>query len=124
MFLQLAHTKLEVFHAARLLVIECYRITKSFPQEEKFSLVQQIRRAVVSVLLNIAEGCSRNTLAERNRFFVISRGSLIELDTAFDLAYELHYCSEHELEKLGSMIIQTFKLLCGLINKKQFTTNH
>jgi four helix bundle protein len=117
MFLQLAHTKLEVFDTSRLLVFEIYKLTRTFPVEEKFSLVQQIRRATVSVLLNIAEGCSRVSRAERIRFFIISRSSLIELDTALDIASSLDYFSKHKNEKIGFMIIKIFKLLCGLISK-------
>ena len=52
-------------------------------------MIQQIRRAALSVVLNIAEGCSRKSEAERKRFFEISRGSLIEIDAAFDIANEL-----------------------------------
>lgn len=82
MFLQLAHTKLDIFQASKSLTLECYRITKLFPQEEKFAMVQQIRRAALSVHLNIAEGCSRKSATERKRFYEISRGSVIEIDTA------------------------------------------
>ncbi len=65
MFLQLAHTKIDVFQQSRKLTLEFYRITKDFPTEEKFAMVQQIRRAALSVHLNIAEGCLRKSLAER-----------------------------------------------------------
>ena len=60
MFLDLAHTKTPVYQQSQNLVLESYRITKTFPAEEKFGMVQQIRRAVLSVHLNLAEGCSRN----------------------------------------------------------------
>ena len=56
MFLQLNHTNLEVYKAARLLVKECYKITARLPPEERFSLIPQIRRAAISVKLNLAEG--------------------------------------------------------------------
>jgi four helix bundle protein len=77
MFLDLAHTKLNVFQTSRIFVLECYKATKTFPPEEKSSMVQPIRRAAISVHLNIAEGCSRRSLAERKRFFEISRGSVM-----------------------------------------------
>ncbi|HEY6978902.1 MAG TPA: four helix bundle protein [Chitinophagaceae bacterium] len=79
MFLQLAHTKKDVFQQSRKLALECYRVTKEFLSDEKFAMIQQIRRAVLSVHLNIAEGCSRKSLAERKRFYEISRGSVIEM---------------------------------------------
>jgi len=118
MFLQLAHTRLDVFEASKLFVLECYRVTKIFPTEEKFALIQQIRRAALSVHLNIAEGCSRKSFAEGRRFYEVSRGSVIEIDTAFDIAYALNYCTKEDLSTLGTYLIKTFKILCGLIGGK------
>ena len=51
MFLQLAHTKLNVYQFSQELALECYRVTKQFPQDERFAMVQQIRRAAISVHL-------------------------------------------------------------------------
>jgi four helix bundle protein len=116
MFLQLAHTKLEVFKFSQELALECYRITKDFPSEEKYSMVQQIRRAALSVHLNLAEGCSRKSLNERNRYFEISRGSVIEIDTAIGIAYKLNYASLDKLKVLGDLIIQSFKFLTRMLN--------
>ncbi len=65
MFLQLAHTKLDVYQFSQGLALECYRVTKNFPSDEKYAMVQQIRRAALSVHLNIAEGSSRKSDAER-----------------------------------------------------------
>ncbi len=65
MFLQLAHTKLDVYQFSQELALECYRVTKNFPSDEKYAMVQQIRRAALSVHLNIAEGSSRKSDAER-----------------------------------------------------------
>ncbi len=116
MFLELAHTKLDAFKFTQELALECYRLTKIFPNEEKFALVQQIRRAAISVHLNLAEGCSRKSAAERKRFFEISRGSLIEIDTATGIAFKLSYATLEELQPLGKLIIKTFKILSGMIN--------
>ena len=125
MFLQLAHTKLDVFSISKLFVLDCYRITKNFPSEEKFSLIQQIRRAALSVHLNVAEGCSRKSFVERKRFFEVSRGSVIEVDTAFDIASALGYCKQEELTELGQHLIKTFKILSGLIaSGEKLTTDH
>lgn len=119
MFLQLAHTKLNVYLISEELVIECYKITKLFPQEERFALVQQIRRAATSVRLNLAEGCSRKSKAERKRFFEISRGSVIEIDSAIGIAFKLSYVSEEQLGGIGNLIVNTFKLLSGMIAKEE-----
>lgn len=117
MFLQLAHTKLNVYNTSQDLVLGCYSITRIFPPEEKFVMMQQIRRASLSVHLNIAEGCSRKTTAERNLFFEIARGSVVEIDAALDIAVRLKYVSENNLNLCGEKIISTFKLLSGMIIK-------
>jgi len=111
MFLQLAHQQLEIYKKAKLLVRECYLITKNFPPEEKFALSQQIRRASISVHLNIAEGASRKSIAERRRFYEIARGSLIEVDAAFEVAEELNYTQKNEMETAGKYLLECFKML-------------
>ena len=116
MFLQLAHTTLPIFQASRSLCLQCYKTTKAFPVDEKFALVQQIRRAALSVHLNIAEGSSRKSLAERKRFYEISRGSVIEIDTALDIAVELNYCTSDSLAGLGEQLVSVFKQLSALIS--------
>lgn len=115
MFLKLAHTKLDAYTYSHHLVVECYKITKSFPSDERFGMMHQIRRAAVSVHLNLAEGASRKSPLERKRFFEISRGSVIEIDSAIDIALSLNYTSNEELKKLEFLIITTFKLLSGMI---------
>ncbi len=117
MFLTLSHTKLTVYQYSESLTLECYRVTRYFPQDERFAIVQQIRRAALSVHLNLAEGASRKSIAERRRFFEISRGSVIEVDTALQIAVSLNYITIDEIKKLGELIIQTFKLLTGMINQ-------
>ncbi|MEQ8808453.1 MAG: four helix bundle protein [Imperialibacter sp.] len=118
MFLNLAHTKLDVFQQSRKLTLECYRITKVFPSDEKYAMVQQIRRAALSVHLNIAEGCSRRSVAERRRYFEIARGSVIEVDTAFDIAEQLQYVKLKSIEHLGELIISCFKQLTGMMSTR------
>jgi four helix bundle protein len=117
MFLNLAHTKLEVFSASREFIFSCYKQTKLFPNDERFALTQQIRRAAVSVHLNLAEGCSRKSLNERKRFYEISRGSLIEVDTAFDIAEGLAYLSKEDLTHTGELLVKTFKMLSKMIDQ-------
>ncbi len=115
MFLQLGHTKLDIYQSSHELALECYKITKLFPSEEKFAMIQQIRRAALSVHLNIAEGSSRKSDAERKRYFEIARGSVIEIDTAIGIAYKLSYTTLEQLQSLGELIIKNFKLLSGMI---------
>jgi len=115
MFLQLNHQKLDVFIAAKLFTLECYRITKQLPPEEKFNMIQQLRRASLSVYLNIAEGCSRKSLTERKRFFEISRGSIIEIDAVLDLCVELNYSKKENLQSLGEYMQRIFSMLTRMI---------
>jgi len=121
MFLELTHTKLDIFKASKSFTLECYKISKLLPQEERFAMAQQIRRAALSVHLNIPEGCSRKSTAERKRFYEIARGSLIEVDTALDIAFNLNYFSKEVLMQLGEYIIHTFKQLTGMIGSNDKT---
>jgi four helix bundle protein len=85
MFIQLKHKSLDVYSAVRELATEVYKVSLMLPSEERFNLVQQIRRAALSVKSNLAEGCSRRSEAERKRYFEVSRGSVIEIDAAWKL---------------------------------------
>ena len=116
MFLELSHTKLDVFKVSKEFVLTCYKETKEFPSEEKFGMISQIRRAALSVHLNIAEGCSRKSLAERKRFYEIARGSLVEVDTALDIAVDLSYTSKVKMNELGVLIKRTFQLISKMIS--------
>lgn len=118
MFLILNHQKLDAYKASRKLTAECYRFTKSLPIEEKFSLVSQIRRAALSVHLNIAEGSSRYSKIERKRFYEIARGSLIEIDAAFDIAEDLGYFDDYSKTALEKSMKDSFGLTTGLINSQ------
>jgi four helix bundle protein len=117
MFLQLNHQKLEIYKLSKQFVLHCYKLTKKFPIEEKYAMSQQIRRAGLSVHLNLAEGFSRRSGVERKRFFEVSRGSIIEIDAALDIALELDYATLVEMDGLGICGKDCFKMLSSLINK-------
>ncbi|MFZ1612205.1 MAG: four helix bundle protein [Chitinophagales bacterium] len=116
MFLELGHTKLQVYTITKKFVSDCYKATAKFPNDEKYSLISQIRRAAISVHLNLAEGSSRKSEVERKRFYEISRSSIIEVDAGFDLAGELGYCNSEDLLDLKESMINCFKYITGLIN--------
>jgi four helix bundle protein len=115
MYLSLEHQGLIAFQYARTLVKESYLLTRRLPLSEKYGLVTQINRAAISVPLNIAEGASRKSETERKRYFEIARGSVIEIDTALDLAYDLTYITKESTAILGGVLIKCFKTLSGLI---------
>jgi len=115
MFLKLNHKNLEAYKSAREFLITCYKATLLLPAEEKYNLAQQIRRAALSVKLNLAEGSSRKSETERKRFYEISRGSLIEIDTAFESAVDLNYYTVSDLDDVNTQINKTFALISGLV---------
>ncbi|PVD52097.1 four helix bundle protein [Terrimonas sp.] len=115
MFLTLNHQKMEVYALSHALIKECYKLTKALPPEEKYAMVSQVRRAVLSVHLNISEEVSRRSEAERKRYYEIARGSIVEIDAASDL----DYLKNIDVTILGKTIIATFKLLTGVIGKQK-----
>ncbi len=115
MFLTLNHQKLDIYSASRTFVLQCYKLTKSLPPEEKFGMISQIRRAALSVHLNIAEGASRKSETERKRYYEIARGSVIEIDAALDIANDLDYITHYNKEEIGKAMIKCFKILTGMI---------
>jgi four helix bundle protein len=116
MFLTLNHQKLEVYKSSRTFVLECYKVSKLLPAEEKYGMVSQIRRAALSVHLNVAEGSSRKSEVERKRFYEISRGSIIEIDAALDIAQALDYFEAKDVELLGMHMVKCFKILTGMLS--------
>ena len=115
MFLTLNHQKLDVYGTSLQFVKECYQLTRFLPSEEKFGLISQIRRAALSVHLNIAEGASRKSLIERKRYYEIARGSVIENDAALDIADDLKYLENFNLKNLSESMVKCFRILTGLI---------
>ena len=119
MILELEHKKLEAYKQAKLFVAKCYQLAESFPIHEKYNLSSQIRRAALSILLNIAEGASRRTNPEKRRFFEISRSSIVEIDAALDVALSLNYITSEDILELQPLCIRCFSTITGLIKRYQ-----
>ncbi len=113
--MDLKHKKLHVYALSVDIVEECYRITSHLPAAEKFNLVSQIRRASLSIAMNIAEGASRNTRRERKRYYEVARGSLVETDTALTICIRLHYIREEDLSRLVQIMGSVFNMLSKMI---------
>jgi four helix bundle protein len=96
--------KLEVWNLSRKLTKNIYRISSKFPSEEKFGLVSQIRRAIISVTSNIAEGSSRKSGKEQARFSEIAFGSLMEVLNQLIAAKDLEFISEEDADKQRPLI--------------------
>ena len=123
--LNLSHKNLEVYKMSLNLIEEVYKATKSFPKEELYVLVSQIRRAAISVCSNIAEGVSRISKKEKKRFYEISRSSLVEMDTQFEIAIILNYYKNGQMKELEQYLESTFRMLSKMISNLSLppTTN-
>ena len=111
--------KLHVWQNARRLVAQVYKVTTSFPKAETYSLVDQIRRAAISVPANLAEGTSRISPKEQAHFTAISYGSLMELLSHCYLAMDLEYIDQEDFDELRSNIFKISNELNAL-RKSQF----
>ena len=96
--------KLEVWQKGRLLVKEVYELSKNFPADEKFGMVQQIRRAGISVTCNLAEGSSRFSGKDQARFSEIAFGSLLEVLNLLIASVDLGYISEEMMNAQRPLI--------------------
>lgn len=108
-------TDLNAWREAHNLVLSIYKVTKSFPDDEKFGLIQQLRRCAVSVSSNIAEGFSRRTKKEKAQFFYTSLGSVTELQNQLLIARDIGYLSKDLFQELANRTITISKLTNGLI---------
>ena len=116
------HKDLEAWKKSVDLVTEIYETTKTFPEDEKYGIVSQIRRAAISVPSNIAEGSSRNSDKEMLRFLDISLGSIAELETQMIISEKLGYISKTNIyEKINSTAALINGLKKYLNNKTNIT---
>ena len=98
------------------LCTELYRITVNFLETEKFGIINQIRRASVSISSNIAEGWGRNSTKNYTQFLKISRGSLLETQSLLVISRELQFLSNDEHKKIDLLIVEISKMLNKLIS--------
>jgi len=116
--------ELKIWNKAIDLAVEVYRVTSSFPVEEKFGLTSQSRRAVVSISSNIAEGAGRTSAKEFKYFLGIANGSSFELQTQLFISNKLGFINAEDLEKLLLLIDELQKMNYGfqnMLNKKSST---
>lgn len=108
-------TDLNAWREAYKLVLLIYKYTDNFPQKEIFALVSQIRRAVISITSNIAEGFSRRTRKEKVQFYFMALGSLTELQNQIIIAKGVGYLKDTEFQILDRQTEIVHKLINGLI---------
>ncbi len=111
------YKELKVWQKVRVLVKTVYQLTKDFPKEESFGLVSQMRRAVISIPSNIAEGAGRETSKVFCRFLDITYGSSFELETQLLLCFDLEYISEAVSSETETQIKEIQRMLYAFKSK-------
>ena len=109
--------KLTIWSQSIDLVMLIYKLTSKFPDSERYGLQSQMRRAIVSVPSNIAEGCSRTSQIDFKRFLEISLGSLFELESQLIIVEKLGFINEQELEEMIVKVSGLQKQTNNLISK-------
>jgi four helix bundle protein len=105
------YNDLKFWQLSRVFCKEIYLATNAFPEEEKFGLVSQLRRASVSVPSNIAEGASRKSNKDFSRFLMISLGSCYEIETQLLISFDLSFIPKEKLEELINSLNQIIKMM-------------
>ena len=108
---------LKVWEKAHQLALSLYPVTASFPRQEAYGLVSQIRRAASSIPSNIAEGCGREGDPELARFCIIARGSATELEYQLLLAHDLTFIQPKDYEQLSAQTVEIKRMLTVLVQK-------
>jgi four helix bundle protein len=108
------YRKLNVYQQSLLLVKSIYALIHKFPAHEQHALADQLRRAVISIPSNIAEGMGRSSIRERIHFLEIANGSLTETMCQLEIAHLLAYISDEELETNETNMVSLSRLLSGL----------
>ncbi len=109
-----SHRELIVWQKAMNVVAECYNLTRSFPNDERFGLTSQLRRAAVSIPSNIAEGKGRGTTGAYVNHLSIAAGSLAEVDTQIELAVKLGYLNASSVDSVTIKLEEIGRMISGL----------
>lgn len=113
-----SYKQLDLYKEAKALVKMVYGLLKKFPREEQYALCDQLRRAVISVPSNLAEGTGRTSPKDQAHFLEMAFGSLMEVDCQLDIAQELGYMSEEDLDKANVQISRVAAMLSGMRRKR------
>ena len=108
------YRRLDVYQNAKQLAIDIHELLKCFPQDERFALTDQLRRASTSIMFNIAEGFGRYTDKDRIRFLDIANGSLMEVSSELELALSFHYLTLEEFDSFDEKILIIVRQLAKL----------
>ncbi|MBK7764524.1 MAG: four helix bundle protein [Bacteroidetes bacterium] len=117
---------LDLWIQTKALVVEVYKITNSFPKEEQYGIISQLRRAAVSSVANIAEGYGRGSIKDRIRFLQISRGSLFEVDSLLNSSQALNFIELENFIALETSTTNSIQMVNGIIHyfEKKLAEHH
>lgn len=114
---------LDLYKASKDLVLSVYALLRKFPKEEQYALCDQLHRAIISVPSNIAEGLGRVSTKEQIHFLEIAYGSLREVDCQLDIAKDLGYISDEELQNVEKQLEKVAALVAGMRNQRSASLN-
>jgi four helix bundle protein len=112
-----SYKDLFIWQKSMLLVMNIYEITRDFPNSEIYGLTSQLRRSAISIPSNIAEGYGRKSTNDYKRFLQISVGSLYELQTQIEIAFNLKYLGKQKHQEIIDLSIEIDKMLYSIIQK-------
>lgn len=111
--------KLNVYVKSKKLVTDVYRLMRKFPKEEQYALCDQLRRAVISIPSNLAEGSGRQSNKDQSHFYTIAYGSLMEVLAQMDIALELEYINKDDFAQLEIEIEELARMLSAMSIQRQ-----
>lgn len=114
-----SYKNLNVYQNAKGLVVDVYQLLKTFPSEERYALCEQIRRAVISITSNIAEGMNRMSDKEKAHFIAIAYASMMEVDSQLDVSVALGYITLEQYNVIEEKIDSIARQLSALRSKYQ-----
>lgn len=112
------YKNLSAYKESKALVILVYALLKKFPREEQYALCDQLRRAVISVPSNLAEGSGRTSAKDQTHFIEMAFGSLMEVSCQIDIAHDLDYVTNEDVENVENHINAIAALLSGIRRKR------
>lgn len=116
-------TDLNAWREGHKLVLMIYKVTQDFPKEERYSLVDQMRRCAISVTSNIAEGFSRQSYREKVQFYSMALGSLTELQNQLLVAKDVNYLKNGKFKEIANQSVVVHKIIVGLIKSSKTRTS-
>ena len=121
-----SYRKLNVYQLSKQLVTDIYNIVGSYPKTELFALGDQMRRAVISVPSNIAEGTSKTSPKEQFHFLEIAYGSLMEIMCQLEISFDLSYINQDQFKQSEEKIVMIYKMLSSMQSslKNRIQGNH